>query len=71
MEVLTIGAYYKFSSTAFVTFKSRTSETIAQQMVLSSDNIEISHGPNPHDVIWDNVAIPKHQVSFTMPTPFT
>jgi hypothetical protein len=62
VEMLTVGAYYKYSSTAFVTFRSRINETIAQQMILSSDNIEISHGPNPHDIIWENVAIPKAQI---------
>lgn len=31
-------------------------------MLLSHDSMEISHAPNPHDVIWENVAIPKNQV---------
>ena len=25
-------------------------------------SLEINHAPNPHDVIWDNVAIPKSQI---------
>ncbi len=63
-EMLMVGAYYKYSSTAFVTFKSRVTESIAHQMLLSHDTMEINHAPNPHDIIWDNVAIPKSQVSF-------
>lgn len=62
LEMLLMGAYYKYSSTAFVTFKSRVTESIAYQMLLSHDTMEISHAPNPHDIIWDNVAIPKSQV---------
>ena len=61
-EMLTVGAYYKFSSTAFVTFKTRMAETIAHQMLLNNDAMEISHAPNPNDIIWENVAIPKSQV---------
>lgn len=26
-------------------------------------SMEINHAPNPHDVIWDNVAIPKSQIT--------
>lgn len=63
MEMLLMGAYYKYSSTAFVTFKSRVTESIAYQMLLSHDTMEISHAPNPHDIIWDNVAIPKSQIT--------
>lgn len=64
IEMLTIGAYYKYSSTAFVTFTSRMAETVAHQMLLSHENpMEVSHAPNPNDVIWENVAIPKSQVS--------
>jgi hypothetical protein len=62
IEYLTIGAYVKYSSTAFVTFNSRVTESIAQQMLLSLDTMEINHAPNPKDIIWDNVAIPKSQV---------
>lgn len=62
IEMVMLGAYYKYSSTAFVTFRSRVTESIAQQMLLSHDAMEINHAPNPKDVIWDNVAIPKSQV---------
>lgn len=62
IEMVTLGAYYKYSSTAFVTFKSRVNESIAQQMLLSPDAMEINHAPNPKDIIWDNVAIPKSQI---------
>ena len=48
-EMLTLGAYYKYSSTAFVTFRTRMAETIAYQMLLTNDMMEISHAPNPHD----------------------
>lgn len=37
LELLTFGAYYKISSTAFVTFKSRIASASAQQMLLSHD----------------------------------
>ena len=47
--MLTLGAYYKYSSTAFVTFRTRMAETIAYQMLLTNDMMEISHAPNPHD----------------------
>lgn len=62
LEMLTLGAYYKYSSTAFVTFKSRLSQSIAYQMLLSHDGMEISAAPNPKDVIWDNVTVPRSQV---------
>lgn len=62
IEMVMLGAYYKYSSTAFVTFNSRITESIAQQMLLSHDAMEINHAPNPHDIIWDNVAIPKSQI---------
>jgi hypothetical protein len=26
------------------------------------NSMEINHAPNPHDIIWDNVAIPKSQI---------
>lgn len=48
-EMLTLGAYYKYSSTAFVTFRTRMAETIAHQMLLTNDMMEICHAPNPHD----------------------
>jgi hypothetical protein len=62
IEMLTLGAYYKYSSTAFVTFQNRVTESIAQQMLLSPDAMEINHAPNPKDIIWENVAIPKRQI---------
>lgn len=62
VEMLALGAFYKYSSTAFVTFNSRVTESIAQQMLLTHDNMEIQHAPNPHDIIWENVAIPKSQI---------
>ena len=63
VEMIMLGALHKYSSTAFVTFNSRVTESIAQQMLLSHDSMEIHHAPNPHDIIWDNIAIPKSQVS--------
>jgi len=27
------------------------------------DSMEINHAPNPHDIIWENVAIPKSQIT--------
>jgi hypothetical protein len=51
-EMLTLGAYYKYSSTAFVTFRTRMAETIAHQMLLTNDMMEICHAPNPHDSEW-------------------
>lgn len=62
-EMLTFGAYYKYSTTAFVTFNSRITESICHQMMLSHDAMEISHAPNPSDIIWENIAIPKSQVA--------
>ena len=62
MEMLVLCAYYKYSSTAFVTFNSRVTESIAHQMLLTHDTMEINHAPNPNDVIWENVSIPKSQV---------
>jgi hypothetical protein len=60
--MIVLGAYYKYSSTAFVTFKSRMAETIAQQMLLTNDAMEINPAPHPNDIIWENVAIPKTQI---------
>lgn len=62
IEMIMLGALHKYSSTAFVTFNSRITESIAQQMLLSHDQMEINHAPNPHDIIWENIAIPKSQV---------
>ena len=33
-------------------------------MLLSHDAMEINHAPNPNDIIWENVSIPKSQVIF-------
>ena len=33
-------------------------------MLLSHDAMEINHAPNPNDIIWENVSIPKSQVVF-------
>jgi hypothetical protein len=65
-ELLFMGAFNKYSTTAFVTFNSRVTESIAQQMLLSHQTMEIQHAPNPHDVIWENVAIPKSQVTLDL-----
>ena len=42
-----------------VSFNSRITESIAQQMLLSHDAMEVNHAPNPNDIIWDNVSIPR------------
>ena len=55
--MLTLGAYYKYSSTAFVTFRTRMAETIAYQMLLTNDMMEISHAPNPHDGMYMRVCV--------------
>ncbi|KAJ1387537.1 hypothetical protein B484DRAFT_409874, partial [Ochromonadaceae sp. CCMP2298] len=65
LELLTFGAYYRVSSTAFVTFKSRVAKCQAQQMLLSHEHysMKVSPAPNPRDVVWDNVSIPEAQIS--------
>jgi hypothetical protein len=52
LELLTFGAHYKVSSTAFVTFKSRTAKCCASQMLLSHEyySMEVHPAPNPNDV---------------------
>jgi hypothetical protein len=52
LELLTFGAHYKVSSTAFVTFKSRTAKCCASQMLLSHEyySMEVQPAPNPNDV---------------------
>jgi hypothetical protein len=64
LELLTIGAYYRTSSTAFITFKTRLSSCCCQQMLLSHEHymIEVTPAPNPKDVIWQNVSIPSKQI---------
>ncbi len=64
IEMVVVGSQYNYSSTAFVTFKTRMAETIAYQMNLSDEgSMEILHAPNPNDVIWDNISIPKSQIA--------
>jgi hypothetical protein len=64
IEMVVVGSQYNYSSTAFVTFKTRMAETIAYQMNLSDEgSMEILHAPNPNDVIWDNISIPKSQIT--------
>lgn len=49
---------------AFITFRTRKAETIANQLLLDHDVMQINHAPHPNDIIWDNVAIPKSQISY-------
>lgn len=64
LELLTVGAYYKTSSTAFVTLTSRVAASSCCQMLLSHEffRMEIRSAPNPKDIIWDNVSIPQSQI---------
>lgn len=66
IELLTVGAYYKTSSTAFVTFNSRVSKTIAHQSFLSHVNytMDVKPAPNPKDCIWNNICIPLKQIEY-------
>jgi hypothetical protein len=66
IELLTVGAYYKTSSTAFVTFNSRVSKIIAHQLFLSHVNytMDIQAAPNPKDCIWNNICIPLKQIEY-------
>lgn len=65
VELLTIGAFYHTSSTAFVTFRSRMSKAISYQMLLSNKYylMSVSMAPNPKDIIWANVSIPVSQIN--------
>jgi hypothetical protein len=65
VELLTVGAYYKTSSTAFVTLKSRVAKCSIQQMFLSHTHYSmvVKSAPNPKDCIWDNISIPSRQIS--------
>jgi len=65
LELLTLGAYYSTSSTAFVTFKSRVSKSVAYQMLLSHEYFEmnVKPAPNTKDILWENVSTPQSQVS--------
>lgn len=65
LELLTLGAYYRTSSTAFITFKTRFSSCCCQQMLLSHEHymIDVTPAPNPNDIIWSNVSIPLKQIN--------
>jgi hypothetical protein len=65
LELLTLGAYYSTSSTAFVTFKSRVSKSVAYQMLLSHEHYQmvVKTAPNSKDIRWENVSIPLSQIS--------
>ena len=64
LELVTFGAYYKTSSTAFITFKTRVAASMANQMFLSADHytIHTSPAPNPSDIIWGNAHVPITQI---------
>ena len=65
LELLTFGAYYKTSSSAFVTFKSRVTKCCSNQLLLSHDNyaLILESAPNPSDILWENVSLPKRQIT--------
>ncbi len=66
IEEVTVGSlYYKTSSTAFVTFKSRVAFSMAHQMFLSPEyySMKFLPAPNPGDIIWQNVHVPIEQVN--------
>jgi len=65
LEYLTLGAYYRISSTAFVTFKSRFISCCSLQMLLSHEYymIDVQPAPNPKNIIWENVSIPMKQIN--------
>ena len=64
VELLTVGACYKTSSTAFVTLKSRVAKSSAHQMFLSHVHYSmvVKSAPNPKDCIWENISIPARQI---------
>lgn len=65
LELLTVGADKKTSSTAFVTLTSRVARCGAHQMLLTHDHghtMTIKPAPNPHDIVWENVATPVAQI---------
>eukprot|EP01041_Mallomonas_annulata_P001199 gene1199-2331_t len=64
LEMITVGAYYKTSSTAFVTLKTRVANCSAHQMLLSHEyfRMNVTAAPNPRDIIWENVSIPIKQL---------
>lgn len=65
LELLTFGANYKTSTTAFVTLKSRVANCSAHQMLLSHGfyTMVVKAAPNPKDIIWDNVSTPERQIA--------
>jgi len=65
LELLTLGAYYTTSSTAFVTFKTRSARSISCQMLLSHEHyrMNVERAPNTADIIWENVSIPNAQIT--------
>jgi len=67
LELLTVGAYYNVSSTAFVTFSSRVTVCQAQKLLLSHgySKLRVKAAPNPDDVIWRNLTIPEKQYQGT------
>lgn len=64
IELLTVGAYYKTSSTAFVTLRSRVASSNCDQMQLSHRHytMTVRSAPNPKDIRWENVMIPQRQI---------
>lgn len=64
LELITIGSFYKVSTTAFVTFNTRVAASTAYQMLLSQKHfkMKVNIAPNPHDVVWSNIALPEDQI---------
>lgn len=64
IELVTIGSFFRTSSTAFVTFTSRVSTGVGHQMLLSNENYKMTLKPAPctTDIIWKNVSIPQVQI---------
>lgn len=65
LELLTVGAYYRTSTTAFVTLKSRVSTNLSHQMLLSHEHnvLQVVAAPNPKDIIVDNISLPRRQIN--------
>lgn len=65
LELLTIGAYYSTSSTAFITMNSRVNTSCASQMLLSQKHytLQVKLAPNPNDIIWGNISVPQQQIN--------
>lgn len=64
LELLTVGANYKTSSTAFVTLLSRVASCMGHQTILSHRHysMTVKVAPNPKDIRWENVMIPQRQI---------